>query len=70
MAQAQHRITRDDLEAKFRAVQDDVNHKVQDRKQTLIAGLAVGGLILLVAFFLLGKRSGKSKTTLVEIRRV
>ncbi len=70
MAQAQHRVTRDDLEAKFRAVQGDVQSKVEDRKQTLIAGLAAGGFILLIAFFLLGRRSGKSKTTLVEIRRV
>lgn len=70
MAQAQTRITRDDLEAKFRAVQDEVNTKVDDRKQTLVAGVAVAGLILLLAFFLLGKRSGKAKTTLVEIRRV
>ena len=70
MAQAQHRVTRDDLEAKFRAVQDDVQHKVDDRKQTLIAGLAVGGIILLIAFFVLGRRSGNRKTTRVEIRRV
>jgi hypothetical protein len=70
MAQAQQRVTRDDLEAKFRAVQDDVQHKVDDRKQSLVAGLAVGGLILLIAFFLLGRRSGKAKSTFVEIRRV
>ncbi len=70
MAQAQHRVTRDDLEAKFRAVQDDVQHKVDDRKQTLIAGLVVGGIILLIALFVLGRRSGHRKTTLVEIRRV
>jgi hypothetical protein len=70
MAQAQHRVTRDDLEAKFRAVQGDVQNKVEDRKQTLLAGVVAGGVILLVAFFLMGRRSGKSKNTLVEIRRV
>ncbi|MCX6541890.1 MAG: hypothetical protein WCJ32_07365 [Actinomycetota bacterium] len=70
MAQAQHRVTRDDLEAKFRAVQGDVQNKVEDRKQTLLAGVVAGGVILLVAFFLMGRRSGKSKNTFVEIRRV
>jgi hypothetical protein len=70
MAQAQQRVTRDDLEAKFRAVQGDVQSKVEDRKQTLLAGVVAGGVILLIAFFLMGRRSGKSKNTFVEIRRV
>jgi hypothetical protein len=70
MAQAQPRVTRDDLEAKFRAVQGDVQNKVEDRKQTLLAGVVAGGVILLIAFFLMGRRSGKSKNTFVEIRRV
>ncbi|MEI7617844.1 MAG: hypothetical protein WCK14_04410 [Actinomycetota bacterium] len=70
MAQAQHRVTRDDLEAKFRAVQGEVQNKVEDRKQTLVAGVVAGGIILLIAFFLMGRRSGKTKNTFVEIRRV
>ena len=70
MAQAQPRVTRDDLEAKFRAVQGDVQNKVEDRKQTLLAGVVAGGVILLIALFLMGRRSGKSKNTFVEIRRV
>ena len=70
MAQAQPRVTRDDLEAKFRAVQGDVQNKVEDRKQTLLASVVAGGVILLIAFFLMGRRSGKSKNTFVEIRRV
>ncbi|MEI2705997.1 MAG: hypothetical protein V9E89_12250 [Ilumatobacteraceae bacterium] len=64
------RITRDDLEAKFRSLQDGVQTKVKDKKQTLMTAAAAGGVVLLVLFFLLGKRSGKKKTTLVEIRRV
>jgi hypothetical protein len=66
----QQRITRDDLEAKFRQVQDEVQGKVNDKKQTLVTAVAVGGVVLLLLFFLLGKRSGKKKTTFVEIRRV
>ncbi len=66
----QQRVTRDDLEAKFRAFQGDVQGKVADRKQTLIAAAGVGATVLLILFFLLGRRSGKKKTTFVEIRRV
>ena len=67
---AQQRITRDDLEAKFRALQDDVQGKVNDRKQTITTAAVAGGFVLLLLFFFLGKRSGKKKTTFVEIRRV
>jgi hypothetical protein len=64
------RVSRDDLEAKFRELQGDVKDKVDDTKQPLLAGAAVAGLLLLLIVFLVGKRSGKKKTTVVEIRRV
>jgi uncharacterized membrane protein YvbJ len=67
---AQQRITRDDLEAKFKALQDDVQGKVTDKKQTIQTAAIAGGVLLLLIFFFLGKRSGKKKTTFVEIRRV
>jgi hypothetical protein len=64
------KITRDDLEARFRKLQVDAQAKVNDKKQTLLTVAAAGGVVLLLVIFLLGKRSGKKKTTLVEIRRV
>ena len=64
------RITRDDLEQRFSALQDDLKGKVAERKRSLVAGADVVVVVLLVVVFLLGKRSGKRKTTLVEIRRV
>lgn len=64
------RITREDLEKKFKGVQADLQGKVEDKKQTLVTAVAVGGVVLLVIFFLLGRRSGRKKTTFVEIRRV
>ncbi len=69
-AKAPTKITRDDLESKLRALQGDVKGKVDDRKSTLMAAGAGLGTLLLIIFFLLGKRSGKKKTTFVEIRRV
>ena len=67
---AQQRITRDDLESKFREAQGGLQGKLNDKKQTLVAVAATGGFVLLLLFFLLGKRSGTKKTTFVEIRRV
>jgi len=64
------RITREDLEGKFRSVQDDLQTKVDDKKNSLATAVAVGGIVLLLIFFVLGRRSGRKKTTFVEIRRV
>jgi type VI protein secretion system component VasF len=67
---SQQRITRDDLEAKFKALQDDVQHKVYDKKQTMTTAAIAGGVVLLLLVFFLGKRAGKKKTTYVELRRI
>ena len=67
---AQQRITRADLESKFRETQSGLQGRLNDKKQTLITVVAAGGFVLLLLIFLLGKRSGKKKTTFVEIRRV
>jgi hypothetical protein len=64
------RITRDDLEQRFTAVQDGLRGKVRGRKQTLITAASATAILILLIVFLLGKRSGKRKTTLVEIRRI
>ncbi len=64
------RITRADLEGKFRSVQQDLQAKVDDKKSNIVAAVAVGGVVLLVIFFILGRRSGRKRTTFVEIRRV
>jgi len=63
-------ITRDDLERRFRALQDGVKGRVEDKRSTLFTVAAAGGLVLVLVVFLLGRKSGKKKTTLVEIRRL
>ena len=67
---AQQRITRDDLESRFRQLQDTVQGRVEDKKRTLLTGGVTAGVLLLLLFFFLGNRRGKRKTTLVEIRRI
>ncbi|MBJ7425756.1 MAG: hypothetical protein JHD22_02350 [Ilumatobacteraceae bacterium] len=64
------RISREDIEAKLRALQGDVQGKVEDRKSTVMVVAGGIGVILVIVFFLLGRRSGKRRSTVVEIRRV
>lgn len=64
------KITRDDLEQRFRAIQDGARAKVDDQKSMLATAVGIGGVLLVLLVFLLGRRSGKKRTTLVEIRRV
>jgi hypothetical protein len=63
------KITRDDLEAKFKALQDDVTEITETKKSSItvlaVAGVAAG---LLVAY-LLGRRGGKRRRGVIEIRR-
>ena len=64
------RISREDIEAKLRALQGDVQVKVEDRKSTVMVVAGGIGVVLVIVFFLLGRRSGKRRSTVVEIRRV
>lgn len=64
------KITPQDLENKLRALQGDVKDKVDGQKSTIASVATAGGVVLLVIFFLLGKRAGKKRSTVVEIRRI
>lgn len=63
-------ITRDHIEAKFRDVQREVEGVEEDARGYVglaVAAVAVG--VVLVAFAL-GRRRGRKRRTVVEIRRV
>jgi hypothetical protein len=63
-------ITRDDIEDKFRELLGGARTEVASAKNTVVTvGIVVGVILLLIAF-LLGRRGGKKRTTVVEIRRV
>jgi hypothetical protein len=63
-------ITPDDLEAKFRELFEGARGEAASAKNTIVsAGIVIGVILLLVAF-LLGRRGGKKRSTIVEIRRV
>jgi LPXTG-motif cell wall-anchored protein len=65
-----HRVTKADIEAKLREIRGEVDQTAEKATTALtIAGTAAVVVIITVAY-LLGRRKGKKKTTVVEIRRI
>lgn len=63
-------VTRDDLQRGFAGIQRSFKQQVDDRKSTIVSIAAGVGFVVVVVVFLLGRRSGRKKSTFVEIRRV
>jgi hypothetical protein len=63
-------VSRDDIEAKFRELQGGAQDQVASARGTLAAIGGVFAVVLLLIVFLLGRRAGKQRSTIVEIKRV
>ena len=64
------RITRDDIEARFRALEGEVDER---KEQAMgIAAIVVVAVVvgIVVVAYGLGRKRGRKRTTVVEIRRV
>lgn len=69
MPSSEARITKEDLESKFQSLQDDLQGRASDKRQSIMAAAAIlGGVIVLIAY-LLGRRGGRKRRSVVEIRR-
>jgi len=64
------KISAEDIEAKLRSLQGDVQERVEDQKTNVLIASGFVALVLVVAFYFLGRRSGRRRSTLVEVRRV
>lgn len=62
-------ITREELEDKFQALQDELQFKVADKKSSIAAALTIGGSLIVVLSYMLGRRRGRKRRSVVEIRR-
>ena len=70
MSPADEKITRDQIEAKLREVTGGVTDDVEEvRSQALAIGLGIVVLGVAVVF-LIGRRAGRRKSTIVEVRRI
>lgn len=64
------KITRDDIESKLRELQGEVGERTEAAKVPAIA-VAVGVVVVAIATaYLLGRRKGKRRQTVLEIRRI
>jgi len=64
------RITRADIEAKLRTIRDDIEPVGEQAKGGLMAVAPVVAAVLVIGAYLLGKRSGKKRRAVIEIRRL
>jgi hypothetical protein len=63
-------ITRADIETKLRELRGEATQTAETARNTALIVGAVAVVAVVGVAFLLGKRRGKKKTTVVEIRRV
>jgi hypothetical protein len=63
-------IRRRDLEAKMRELQGEVTETREAATNTLVTVGAVVVVGVIAVAFLLGRRKGRLRTTIVEVRRI
>ena len=64
------RITIGDVEQQLRTLGGSAQGALQASKTTAGAAVAVAGAVLVAASYLLGRRRGKRRASVLEIRRV
>ena len=63
------RITKSDLEIKFQELQDDLQGRASDKKQSIIDVASIASAVVVLIAYLLGRRGGRKRRSVVEIRR-
>ena len=70
MTQTGERITREQIEAKFRELTGEVHEEVAaTRSQAVTVVLAVT-VAAVAVIYLIGRRSGRRRSAIVEVRRI
>ena len=64
------RVTRADIEAKFRELKGEVDETTEKARPIGLAVAAGAGAIVLGLVYVMGRRKGTKLSTVVEIRRV
>ncbi|HEY5024462.1 MAG TPA: hypothetical protein VII76_05750 [Acidimicrobiales bacterium] len=64
------KISRDDLEAKLREMSGGVEETVEAARPKLISSAAAGLLLVVLVSYLLGRRRGRARSAVIEIRKV
>ena len=63
-------VSRDELESKLSSFQNSLRGQIEDRRQTILAAGVAISVGLAVVAYLLGRRSGRRKSAIIDIRRL
>ncbi len=64
------RITREQIEAKFRELTGEVTDEVESTRSQVVTVALAAGVALVAVVFLIGRRNGRRKSAIVEVRRI
>jgi hypothetical protein len=70
MATAEKPVTRGDIEAKFRQLQGEVETTADSARSYVLIGGIAGAILIVLIVFIFGRRTGRKRSTVVEIRRL
>ncbi|MDG2027501.1 MAG: hypothetical protein P8J50_10345 [Acidimicrobiales bacterium] len=70
MAEETAPITRDDIHQSVREVVGDAQSQAEERAKSLLPVAIGGAVVVLFIVYRLGRRVGRTKSTVVEIRRI
>ena len=65
----EERITRQDLEAELPATVGEADGSIRDRRSSWILAAAVTATVVVAVAYLVGRRAGRRRSTVVEVRR-
>ena len=69
MTQLDPKITRADLEGKFKDLQDDIQGTVASNKSSIATYAAIARGVVVILAYAFGRRSGRKRRSVLEIRR-
>ncbi|MHB1504298.1 MAG: hypothetical protein ACYCTL_09510 [Acidimicrobiales bacterium] len=70
MSERDGKVTREDVETKLRQLSGEVGSQVSEAKPALVTTGVGIAIVLLAIAYLLGRRGGRKRSAVVEIRRV
>lgn len=70
MSAPNERITRDQIEAKFRELTGEVSDEAESARSQVLTVALAAGVAFVAVVFLIGRRSGRRRSAVVEVRRI
>jgi hypothetical protein len=70
MTSADDPVTPDDIEAKLRDIFDGAREEVGEARSQLTTVLGIIAILIVLLSYVLGRRTGRKRSTVVEVRRM